>query len=124
MIFSFSIQHFSVAKEEDQIDSLFLDPALVDAVGRSGCLRRGGGLESEEAGDAVLDAELRRALLPELLIQLDERALVDLLTQRDRRTQIAGLGRGRDLEQIEVERLADRLAKRGSDESGRDPAGG
>ena len=60
----------------------------------------------------------------ELLAQSEERALSELLPQRDARAQFPGVRRRRDLEQIEIERLADRLPERRGDEPGRDPAGG
>ena len=79
---------------------------------------------AQESRELVLELELGRVAGAELLPQLDERALVQLLTERDRRAEIAGLGRRRDLEQIEIERLADRFAERRGDEPGRDAAGG
>ena len=48
----------------------------------------------------------------------------DLLTQRDAGPQFPGLRRRRNLEQIQIERLADRLAERRGDEAGGDAACG
>ena len=83
-----------------------------------------GGLQAQEVGELILDQELGDVALAELLPQLDERAVADLLAERDARAEVARFGRRRDLEEIEVERAADRLAERRGDEAGRDPAGG
>ena len=87
-------------------------------------LRRTAGLRAQEPRELVLELELGRAVRAELLAQPEERALSELLPERDARAQFSGIRRRRDLEQIEVERLADRLPERRGDEPGGDPACG
>ena len=83
-------------------------------------------------GDRLIDigagtgryVSLLSGAVAELLAQLDERALADLLAERDARADRLSFRRGRDLEQIQVQRAADRLPQRRRDETAGDPAGG
>jgi hypothetical protein len=97
----------SVTEKENQIDARPLDSPFVDAVGGAGRFRSGVQVGAEEPRNLILQLELCRRAVSELLIQLEERALVQLLTECDRSAEIAGLGRGGDLEQVQVKRLAD-----------------
>jgi hypothetical protein len=63
-------------------------------------------------------------VLAELLAHLDERAIADLLAQRDARPEVALLGVRRDLEQVEVQRASDRFAERVGQKARRNAAGG
>src|SRR5690348_9104325 len=97
----------SVTEEEDEIDSGALDPTLGDAVSRVAGFGRSLGGRAQESRNVVFQLELGRRLGAELLIQLEERFLVQLLADGDRCAELAGLCRRRDLEDVEVERLAD-----------------
>src|SRR3982751_646317 len=96
-----------IAEKENQIDSRPFNSPLVDAVGGAG--RFGGGVQigAKEPRDLILQLELRCRSVSKLLVQFEERALIQLLTERNRRAEIARLGGGRDFEEIQVERLAD-----------------
>src|SRR5688500_1904534 len=72
----------SVTEEEDQIDSRALDSPLADAVGRAGRFRRRGRLQPQEVEQLIFQQELGDVALAELLAHLEERAVADLLPQR------------------------------------------
>src|SRR3954471_24178954 len=119
-----SIQQFSITEKEDQIDPCPFNSPLVDAIGGTGRLGRRVRVQAKKPRNLELHLELCGAAVAKLLIQLDERALIHLLPQRDRRAQIAILRCRRDLEEVDVQRFADRFAERRRDESGRNAARG
>ena len=71
---------------------------------------------------SILDHELAQVAIAELLTEFEEHPLANLLTDGHARAQLARLGRRRDLEEIDVQRPADRLAQRRGKEAGRDAA--
>src|SRR4029077_8858599 len=86
--------------------------------------RREARLGAQEPGELILQHELGEAALAELLAEADERLVADLLAEREapRRLPRFDVRRG-DLEEVHVERLADRAAERGRDETAGDAAG-
>ena len=101
-----------------------LDAALAEAVAGSDVSGAADACSRRKSGELILEQELADVALAELLAQLEERPVADLLADRDPRAELVPFGGGRDLEQIQIERAADRLAERRRDEAGRDPAGG
>src|SRR5215203_2707710 len=109
----------SVAEHKNQINPGPLDAALVDAVGRTARFGRAAGLRAQEARDLIFELQLGRVAVAELLIEPEERPLVQLLSQRDRCPEPSRLRGGRrNLEQIQIECSSDRFPQRSRDEAG------
>src|SRR5690349_588135 len=101
--------HTSVAEEENQVHACAFDAALGQTVGDAARFRRDFRIEAQEFRELVVEHELREAALPELLLEFHERLVGDLLAKRDAPRGLTRLRiGGRDLEEIDVERLADR----------------
>ena len=58
---------------------------------------------------SILDHELAQVAIAELLTEFEEHPIANLLADGHARAQLARLGRRRDLEEIDVQRPADRL---------------
>src|SRR5438132_8262119 len=101
-----------ITEEKDQVDAPVLDAALGQAVGDAARFRRQPGLETQELRELVFQHELGEAALAELLTEAHERHVADLLAHRQAACRLAGhFVRGRDLEEVDIERLADRLSQ-------------
>src|SRR6185503_9739136 len=122
---AFGAGFISVAEEEHPIQPGPLAAALGETVGHAARFRRQPRFGAEELRQLVLEHELGEAALAELLAEADERLVADLLAEREAAGRLPRVHvRRGDLEQIDVERLADRPTQRRGDEAAGDAAGG
>src|SRR6185503_15149913 len=118
---AFGAGFISVAEEEHPIQPGPLAAALGETVGHAARFRRKPGFGAQELRQLVLQHELGEAALAELLAEADECLVADLLAERHAAGGIAGdVVRRGDLEEVHVERLADRSAERRGDEAAGD----